>query len=223
MRLNTRFSSGPLLISRKKPSHSAHMIKVTLPLILSQLILPPVYAAKTEISLFNGYRTGGTMQEASTGNRAELDESTSYGFILGRDYGPEHVMEFLYSHQNTSLNNTSLSPARKLLNVDIEYFQLGGSQIWKGKQLDTFFGAGLGAIHLSDNDSVYASRTRLAMSFGGGAVIKLSKNLGLRLELRAYFSTFGNSSNFCAGNECVITGNGFMNQVDINAGLRFRF
>ncbi|VAW73139.1 hypothetical protein MNBD_GAMMA10-519 [hydrothermal vent metagenome] len=62
------------------------------------------------------------------------------------------------------------------------------------------------------------------MSFGGGAVFKLTKNIGLRLEVRGYFSSLGSSSNFCnSANECIIVGDGFMQQYDVNAGIRLRF
>jgi opacity protein-like surface antigen len=110
-------------------------------------------------------------------------------------------MEFLYSFQNTNLNDGSV-PGKKLLNIDVEYFQLGGSQIWSDKKMDHFFGATL----------------------GGGLVFKLTKNIGLRLELRAYFATMGNSEALCgSGGQCIVVGSYLMNQADANVGLRFRF
>lgn len=187
-------------------------------------IFQPVLAENTEISIFSGYRTGGDFENANTGLNVGLDESNSYGIIIGQDYGPEHVMEFLYSYQNSDLIDENTVPGTKLLDVDVEYFQVGGSQIWSDKQIDKFFGATLGAIHLNPNNSSYSSKSRFAMSLGGGFVYKFTKNIGLRLELRAYFSSFGSSSTFCASNgQCVVAGDGFMRQMDANAGLRFRF
>jgi len=187
-------------------------------------IFQPVLAEDTEISIFSGYRTGGDFENANTGLNVGLDESASYGIIIGQDYGPEHVMEFLYSYQNSDLIDANTVPGTKLLDVDVEYFQVGGSQIWNDKKIDKFFGATFGAIHLNPNDSSFSSKSRFAMSLGGGMVYKLTKNIGLRLELRAYFSSFGSSSTFCASNgQCIVAGDGFMRQVDANAGLRFRF
>jgi len=157
--------------------------------------------------------------ESADGRKASFDETSSYGFIIGKDYGPEHVMEFLYSHQTTDISSAGV----KLINLDIEYFQVGGSQIWAEKKIDKFFGATLGAIHLSPNESSRSSESKFAMSLGGGMVYKFTKNIGLRLELRAYFSAIGNSQTLCAGNNCIVTGSGFMNQFEVNAGLRFRF
>ena len=189
-------------------------------LLISQAAL----AENTEVSIFSGYRTGGDLEIANTGLNVSLDESNSYGIIIGQDYGPEHVMEFLYSYQNTDLVDANTVPGTKLLDVDVEYFQVGGSQIWSDKQIDKFFGATLGAIHLNPNDSTLSSKSRFAMSLGGGLVYKFTKNIGLRLDLRAYFASFGSSSTFCASNgQCVVAGSGFMRQVDASAGLRFRF
>lgn len=159
-------------------------MKKILGLIIAVLISTQCLAEDTEISVFSGYRTGGEMDNAVTGSKVELDEANSYGIIIGFDYGPEHVMEFLYSNQNTDLNDANTFPSTKLFNVDVEYFQLGGSQIWTGKKFDKFFGAGMGAIHLNPNNSAYSSKSRFAMSLAGGTVYKFTKNIGLRLEIR---------------------------------------
>ncbi len=192
--------------------------------LLGSVLNSSIAMAKgTEISLFSGYRTGGDLENAETGNTASFDETNSYGVILGLDYGPEHVMEFLYSKQTTDLTSNGI----KLINVDIEYFQIGGSQIWVDKKVDKFFGATFGAIHLSPNTSISrSSETKFAMSMGGGIVYKFTDNVGLRLELRGYFASLGNGEYFCGGAgsiNCVIIGNGFMSQFDANAGLRIRF
>ena len=201
-------------------------MKKLINMLLLVLISPCSFAEDTEISVFSGYRMGGELTSASSGNTAEFDDSSSLGFIFATDYGPEHVMEFLYSKQNTALREIGAYPftGNTLFNVDIEYFQLGGSQIWSDKKIDKFFGAGLGIIQLDPDDAAFTSKSRFAMSFGGGMVYKITKNIGLRLELRAYFSTFSSSSTFCdEGNDCIIVGNGFMQQLDANAGIRFRF
>lgn len=199
-------------------------MKKTLVFLIFTFISSQSIADVTEVSIFSGYRAGGELENASTGNKVSLDETDSYGIIIGSDYGPEHVMEFLYSFQNTDLYDTNTTPQTKLQNVDVEYFQVGGSQIWVEEKVDKFFGATLGAIHLSPNDSTLSSKSRFAMSLGGGMVYKFTRNIGLRLEFRAYFSSLGSSETFCGnGGQCVVIGSGFMRQYDVNAGLRFRF
>ncbi len=198
-------------------------MKKALSLLVFSLLSFQSVAKGTEISLFSGYRAGGDLENADTGRKVSLDEGNSYGFIIGTDYGPNHVMEFLYSNQQTDLKNTGAPGTSAVLNLDVEYFQIGGSQIWSDKKIDKFFGATLGAIHLSPNNANLSSTSKFAMSLGGGMVFKISDNIGLRLELRSYFSALGSSETFCINNKCVVAGSGFMNQVDANAGLRIRF
>ncbi|HED35625.1 MAG TPA: hypothetical protein ENJ08_15630 [Gammaproteobacteria bacterium] len=129
----------------------------------------------------------------------------------------------LASYLNQTDINDGNAPGQTLLNVDVEYFQIGGSQIWVDKKIDKFFGATLGAIHLSPNNSGYSSTSKFAMSLDGGMVYKFTKNIGLRLEMRSYFSSIGSSESLCLNNNCIVVGSGFMRQFDINAGLRIRF
>ncbi|RDH82889.1 MAG: hypothetical protein DIZ80_11515 [endosymbiont of Galathealinum brachiosum] len=199
-------------------------MKKILAFLIFTLISSQPMAEGTEINIFSGYRTGGELENANTGNKVSLDETDSYGIIIGTDYGPEHVMEFLYSFQNSDLYDTNTAPQTKLANIDVEYFQVGGSQIWVEEKVDKFFGATLGAIHLDPNDSSLSSKSRFAMSLGGGVVYKITRYIGLRFEFRAYFSSLGSTETFCgSGGQCVVTGSGFMRQYDVNAGLRFRF
>jgi len=90
------------------------MIKI-LGFLITALISTTIMAEGTEVSIFSGYRTGGDLENATTSNKVSLDESDSYGIIIGTDYGPEHVMEFLYSFQNSDLYDTSSLPRTKLL------------------------------------------------------------------------------------------------------------
>ena len=72
--------------------------------LLGNLLTPALSMAKgSEISLFSGYRAGDDLKNAQTGNKASLNETNSYAIIIGLDYGTEHVMEFLYSYQDTAL------------------------------------------------------------------------------------------------------------------------
>ena len=210
-------------LQNTKIGYSLKMKKILLLLVIS-LVSPQILAESAEISVFSGFRTGGELQDADTGSKVFFDETSSHGFIVGVDSGPEHVMEFLYSFQNTDLYGSSSASVTSTLDMDVEYFQLGGSQIWQQEKIDKFFGATLGVIRLATDDLPVSSKTRFAMSFGGGMVYKITKNIGLRLEARGYFAAMGSSSAFSAGNgECIVVGDGFFRQVDFNAGLRFRF
>jgi len=199
-------------------------MKKILGFLLITLVSPPILAEGTEISIFNGYRTTSSVEDSSTGDKLNLDETSSYGIIVAKDYGSKHVMEFLYSKQDTDLKNVTTYPNTKIFDLDVEYFQIGGSQIWADDKLDKFFGATLGVVHFDPVDTGYADTTRFAMSFGGGIVYKVTRSLGLRFEVRGYFSALGSSSTLCgSGGKCLIVRDELLSQFDFNAGLRFRF
>lgn len=202
-------------------------MKKTLIFIFATLISPQTLADEAEISIFGGYRIGGELHDSNTDETVDFDEANSIGILIGYKYGAEHFLEFVYTSQNTDLNDTSTSPSTKLLNVDIEYFLLGGSQIWKGDKIDKFFGVGMGAIHLSPSNNGFSKKTSFALSVAGGAVYKFTENIGLRFELRTYFSSSGDSSFFCTsgsgGGQCEFIGEDVLSQVEASAGLRFRF
>ena len=202
-------------------------MKKILGFIFITLTSPQTFAEETEISIFGGYRIGGEIQNTNTDTTVDFDETNSFGILIGQEYESEYSMEFIYTSQNTDLNLTTTSPSTKLLNIDIEYFLIGGSQIWKGDKIDKFLGAGIGAIHLSPSNAVFSSQSSFALSIAGGAVYKFTENIGLRFELRTYFSSLGDSSFFCSsgssGGQCAFEGDGVLSQVEANAGLRFRF
>jgi opacity protein-like surface antigen len=202
-------------------------MKKILSFIFVVLISPQALADETEISVFGGYRIGGEIQSFDTDQTVDFDETNSLGILIGYKYDAEYFFEFVYTSQNTDLNDTTTSISTKLLNVDIEYFLLGGSQIWKGDKIDKFFGAGIGVIHLSPANAVFSSTSKLALSVAGGAVYKFTDNIGLRFELRTYFSSLGDSAVFCNsgsnGGQCTFIGDGVLSQAEVNAGLRFRF
>lgn len=201
-------------------------MKRILVFILTALVSLQTFADEIELNIFGGYRIGGDMQDANTDEKSEFDETNSFGLLISQEYDSEYDMEFIYTSQNTDLINTS-SPSSQRLNVDIEYFLIGGSQIWQEDKMDKFFGAAIGAIHLSPADTAFSSKSRFTLSIAGGAVYKLTKHIGLRLELRTYFSSLGDSSFFCSsdssGGQCVFIGEGVLTQVEANMGLRFGF
>ena len=202
-------------------------MKKIIAFIFAALFSPQTLADEAEISMFGGYRIGGEIQSSTTDQTVDFDETNSVGILIGYKHGAEHFIEFVYTSQNTDLNDNTTYPSTNLLNVDIEYYLFGGSQIWKGDKIDKFFGAGLGAAHLSPSNSAFSSESSFALSLAGGAVYKFNENIGLRFELRTYLTAFSNSTIFCSsgteGGQCAFISDNAFSQVEASAGLRFRF
>ena len=94
------------------------------------------------------------------------------------------------------------------LDLDIDYFQLGGTYLWDGKRAQPFMVATLGAAHLNPDGSG-DSETYFAFSIGGGWRLFPAERFGLRVEGRFYGTVLDSDSDiFCRtgpeNNQCLI-------------------
>lgn len=78
--------------------------------------------------------------------------------------------------------------------------------------------AAIGASYFKPGISGLDSETRPALSIGGGAKWMISKNLGLRFELKGTATSFGlgdeEETIFCGNNECLTIEKNAFFQVD---------
>jgi hypothetical protein len=205
------------------------VLPVSLSLLLLILFILPgdLWAKGFEITPFGGYRFGGSF-DTSTGGSLRLDDSGSYGVIIGMDYQENTQLEFLYSHQKSPLKqNEGIFSGETLFDLGVDYFQIGGTYLWDYDRLVPFLSGGLGAAYLNPDASEYSSVTKFAMSLGGGVKLYATEHIGLRLEGRGY-ATFMNSGGaiFCGGDtggcQVFVTSDVWM-QFEVLAGVIFRF
>lgn len=183
-----------------------------------------LWAKGLEITPFGGYRMGGDF-ELDTGESLRLDDSGSYGIIIGTDYRENTQLEFLYSHQKSALKmQEGTSPNEPLFDLGVDYFQLGGTYLWDYDRLVPFLSGGLGATYFNPDDSSYSSLTKFSMSLGGGVKLFATEHIGLRLEGRGY-ATFMNSGGavFCSGGCQVYVTSDVWLQFEVLAGVIFKF
>ena len=186
-----------------------------------------LWAKNLEITPFGGYRMGGDF-ELNTGESLRLDDSSSYGVIIGMDYQENTQLEFLYSHQESPLKKQNgTSPNETLFDLGVDYFQLGGTYLWDYDRVVPFLSGGLGATYFNPDSSGYSSVTKFSMSLGGGVKLYATEHIGLRLEGRGY-GTFMNSGGaiFCGGDSggCqVFVSSDVWVQFEVLAGLIFKF
>jgi len=194
-------------------------------LLLILLILPgDLWAKGLEVTPFGGYRMGGDFQ-LDTGESLRLDDSGSYGVIIGMDYQENTQLEFLYSHQLSPLKQQNgSSPNETLFDLGVDYFQIGGTYLWDYDRVVPFLSGGLGATYFNPDDSSYSSLTKFSMSLGGGVKLYATEHIGLRLEGRGY-ATFMNSGGavFCSGGCQVYVTSDVWLQFEVLAGLIVKF
>lgn len=198
---------------------------IILPVLL-WLSFSPIAWAETELIPFSGYRLSGEFEDIASGNRIDIDDSNSQGFLLHVDEKPGSAYEFLYSRQSSKLRSGVSTPTNVLFEIDIEYVQLGGILL---KSIDDhtrgYFGAGIGFTHFSPSLSGYTSETLLSLNLTGGYKYALGKHLGLQLGIRAYGTTVSsNTGIFCRDGGCAIRFSGdLFTQFEASAGLVIRF
>ena len=182
---------------------------------------PP--ARDIELTPFAGYRGGGSFEDNASGDSLDLDEAGSYGLVLNIDHDANTQWEFMLSRQATSLEPGPTAVPD--FDLDVTQFSAGGIYVWRDEKVEPFIGAGFGVTHMAPDDSNYDDETRIMFQLNGGYKIWLTRNIGLRLELRGY-TTFMDSDAevFCAGGACVarVESSGF-GQLEGNAGLSVRF
>jgi len=180
----------------------------------------------TDFIPLSGYRLSGDFEDTITGNTVSVDESNSAGFIINIDDKPGSAYEFLYSKQSSKLKSGISVPSNEQLDMDIEYFHMGGILLKPiNPHTHSFFGAGIGITHFSPGPSGFSSESELSFSLTGGYKYTLSKYFGLRLDLRAYGTLVdSNTAIFCGDGSCSIRfRSDLFTQFEANAGLIIRF
>lgn len=178
-----------------------------------------------EITPLIGYRSGGSFTDPNTGDKLDLDEGGSYGLLINIDHDANTQWEFLYSHQESELQLAQLFMGERVFGLDIDYFSVGGTYVWRDPQIEPFITAGIGVTHMSPEDGRLDSETRAMLQLGGGYKIFLTRNIGLRLEARAYATALSSDAEvFCGNGACIarVESSGFA-QYEFNAGLIARF
>ncbi|MFT4520177.1 MAG: opacity protein-like surface antigen [Halioglobus sp.] len=182
-----------------------------------------------DITLYvtESYRDGGEFEDYFTGRNLSVDSSNATAFIISKAVNKAQSVEFTYSYQSTEL---SFNNNRKLFDVDISYFHLGGTnQIAKTDRVEAYVVGGLGATYFSP-DSGYSSETRFSFSLGLGAKYNITERLVLRSDIK-FFSTLLNSGSgiFCGGSSgggggCSVAVSGSTaNQFEAGVGLGYKF
>jgi opacity protein-like surface antigen len=180
-----------------------------------------------------GYRMGGEISDDETDDEVELDDDSMFGFILNVPYqsvgGDAYTeWEFYYSHQSVGVDRvpTGVDPS---LDVDIDYFLIGGTYVGAGEHVRPYLAAEIGAANLSPDGPDYDSDTVFAFSIGAGAQVRPADRVGARLEARVLGAVIdSDSALFCSsasgGASCAFRASGdVLWQWELSAGATFRF
>ena len=185
--------------------------------------------SKYELTPFAGYRVGGTFNEEEGDGRVELNESSAQGIIFNVMANPKGQYELLYARQSTDATTSGIYSGDPTIDLDVEYFHIGGTYLFEGESTRPFLALTLGASRFDPEHAESSAKTYFSASLGAGIQLAASSRFGIRLEART-FATFidDGSSLFCSSidgaGQCLIRLEGDMLlQTEVRAGLVFRF
>ena len=199
--------------------------KIVATAMMLALPVTAVAAKDNALTVYAGYRGGGSFTDADTGQSLGLDASGAGSLALDIGLDTSRQLEFFVSYQRThlSLDGPSAAGGDRLA-MNIVYLHVGGTNFFDGEiGRGPYVVGGIGAT-LFDPEAGYSNEVRASMNLGVGYQWLLGNTLALRVEARGY-GTFVNSSGgmFCSGG-CVVSIKGdAITQGEVMLGLSARF
>jgi hypothetical protein len=184
---------------------------------------------KFEITPYAAYRMGGNFDEQDGDGRVDLNDSNAQGLMFNVKANHNGQYELIYARQSTDADTRGFLVNDQTIDIDIEYFQFGGTYLFDGDNTRPFIALTLGVSRFDPGTTDSDSESFFSASFGGGVQLNANKRLGVRLEARV-FTTFldDDSDIFCrsinGAGACLIQIDGtLLSQWEARAGLVFRF
>ena len=205
--------------------------------LISLLLLLPtaarVQAQETayrfEIAPIAAYRFGGTFKEKDGEGEIELRDSEAVGFALNVAANANGQYEFIYARQSTDADTLGFFTNDPVVDLDVEYLQIGGTYLFDGDATRPFIALGVGVSRFDPALTGASAESYFSASLGGGVQLAANRRFGVRLEARV-FTTFvdDDSAFFCssdagAGSCLVQVDAKTLTQWEARAGLVFRF
>jgi hypothetical protein len=195
------------------------------------LLSVPVAAAAeppgVEVTVFGGYRTGGSFEIRDADGRFELDDAAERGLILNLPHSAETRWELIYAAEDTHAEAAGTGLDRVALETRL--LQVGGIYLFAAEGMQPYLAATVGATRITTRAETVEDDTFLSGSLGLGLRVRPSARVGLRLEVRLHGAlTRRDTDLFCSTgpdvNACAIRIEGSMlGQVSAFAGLSLRF
>ncbi len=157
---------------------------------------PAQAQAHVQITPTGGYRTSGQVTATNRDFRdddsdVEVDKSGVYGVIVDIPFGQSGFgFEVLANRQQSAftIDPGLFDPSERLGDVEITYVHGGIYYEWLGGQVVPFISATAGVTRLDPKFADLEAEDRASASLGGGVKIFFSRNVGLRLEGRGYWT-----------------------------------
>lgn len=181
-----------------------------------------------QIAAHAGYRAGGSLEDADTGDDRDFDEGESLAVALELRYRPgdDRFFQLWYSRQGSGVDDEF----GVLHDVDIEYLHLGGTvPLGRHERFRPYFAAGLGATRFSASGPGSRDQTEFSGSMALGLALPLAENVALRFEARGYLTAVDSDTAFFCRSDggdglCrIVSSSSTVLQAEALAGIAFSF
>ena len=180
-----------------------------------------------ELTPIIGYRFGGTLTDADTGETFSIQPSWSWGFVAGISLGPKNfIVEATYLQQLTRASSDVAfgGGLGGLHDMRIQTVLAGAQWDFSPQaRVRPLVSLGLGASSIEAQGG--GRTTSFTAALSGGVKLMATRTFGVRADLRALALFSGGSlKGLCQFSECRVglTGWGTL-QVDLSVGTLFSF
>lgn len=176
-----------------------------------------------------GYTFGGEFRDGDDAATVEVDDAQHFGLIFNVRESANTQWEIFYARQRSDADTSAIPAADPLVDLDVQYLQIGGTYVADGDRARPFLAATVGGTRFDPDPLTFDSENFFSFGVGAGWQYQPSDRLGLRLEGRL-LGTFLRSDTelFCSTgpdeNVCAIAADSDMYwQFQTSLGLAFAF
>ena len=197
--------------------------KIAATLLMMALSVSAI-AKDDAVTLYGGYRDGGTFSEVDTGQRLGLDGSGAASLALDFGLDSARQIQVFLSHQRTELALENASPGSPALPMNVTYLHFGGTNYFVDKiGVGPYVVGGIG-LTFFDPAQGYSSELRPSGNLGIGYQMPLGGTFVLRFEARGYATLVNSSGGFFCSGGCIVSISGdVFTQGEVMLGLSARF
>lgn len=190
----------------------------------AQAQTPPAKTKESSVTVYGGYRFGGSLTDANTGATVNLKDDASAALAIDIGLDRQTQLQLFYSYQNTALSSGSFSPQVNNFGLTLHNYHIGGTYFLAEAGRGLYFMGGIGATTATPDLAGLNSETFFSGNLGIGWMVPLGKHVGLRFEARGYGILIDNdSAMFCSGG-CVVSIKGdTLTYGEALVGLSIRF
>jgi hypothetical protein len=184
----------------------------------------PAKATENSVTVYGGYRFGGSFTDVTTGKSWNLTEGPSYA--VAADFGIDRKTqwEIFLSHRSSALKPSGFAAAVDRFGLGITYFHVGGTYFFDEVGKGGYIVGGVGLTNFDPKESGLGSETRASLNLGIGFMAPLGKSVAVKVEARGYATLVDSTGGFFCSGGCVVQIKGTtVTQGDVLAGITVRF